>query len=114
MPDGSYGGHPAGLLISIGDKNLYISGDTALTRDMELIAHWAPDLACAILPIGGHFTMDASDAALAAAMTGARKVIGCHFDTFAPIKIDHDRARSVFDKAGVDFQLPVIGEVIHI
>ncbi len=38
MPDGIYGGNPAGFVIETKDVNFYYSGDTALTSDMKLIA----------------------------------------------------------------------------
>src|SRR5271170_7807738 len=38
LPDGSYGGNPAGFLISFNDgKKVYAAGDTALFGDMKLI-----------------------------------------------------------------------------
>lgn len=37
MPDGSDGGNPGGFLIKNGPDTIYISGDTALTKEMELI-----------------------------------------------------------------------------
>ena len=36
FPDGSYGGNPAGFLINYKDQTIYISGDTALTMDMNI------------------------------------------------------------------------------
>lgn len=37
MPDGSYGGNPAGFVIETADGNFFYSGDTTLTMDMKLI-----------------------------------------------------------------------------
>ena len=54
---------------------------------MELIGkRHAVDIA--ILPIGGHYTMDRDDAAYAAGLVGAGAVIPCHFNTFPPIETD--------------------------
>ena len=36
LPDGTYGGNPMGFLIK-SKKNIYYSGDTALTLDMQLL-----------------------------------------------------------------------------
>ncbi|MFH2006156.1 MAG: metal-dependent hydrolase, partial [bacterium] len=36
LPDGSYGGNPAGLLLTLDGKNIYHSGDTGLFYDMKL------------------------------------------------------------------------------
>jgi L-ascorbate metabolism protein UlaG (beta-lactamase superfamily) len=80
-------GHPAGLVINIGGKTIYHAGDTCLFGDMQLIALRTP-VDVAILPIGGHYTMDRHDAAYAAGLVGAGTVIPCHFNTFPPIETD--------------------------
>jgi L-ascorbate metabolism protein UlaG (beta-lactamase superfamily) len=113
MPDGSYGGNPGGFLFHDTEKKFYYSGDTALTKDMELIPLYAvPDVA--ILPVGGNFTMDVDDALIAADMIKCKKVIGVHFDTFGYIKIDHDKAKEAFRNAGKELILPAIGETIEL
>jgi len=65
LPDGSYGGNPAGFLLTTVDgQKLYIAGDTGLFGDMKLIGeYYKPDLI--LIPIGGHFTMGPKDAAYA-------------------------------------------------
>jgi len=80
-------GLPAGLVISIGGTTIYHAGDTCLFGDMQLIALRTP-IDIAILPIGGHYTMDRHDAAYAAGLIGAATVIPCHFNTFPPIETD--------------------------
>ena len=42
----------------------------------------------ALVCIGGHYTMDRHDAAVAAELVGASTVIPCHYDTFPPIETD--------------------------
>jgi len=60
---------------------LYVAGDTAIFGDMEMIGElYQPDVA--ILPIGGFYTMDPLDGAVAAQMLAVEKVIGCHYGTF--------------------------------
>ena len=86
-PDGTVIGNPAGLVIQIGGKTIYHAGDTCLFGDMELIARRHP-VDVAILPIGGHYTMDRHDAAFAAGLIGAGTVIPCHYNTFPPIETD--------------------------
>jgi L-ascorbate metabolism protein UlaG (beta-lactamase superfamily) len=54
---------------------------------MKLIAERNP-VDVALLPIGGHYTMDRHDAAVAAEFVGAGTVIPMHFDTFPPIETD--------------------------
>lgn len=80
-------GNPAGLLINLGGKTVYQTGDTCLFGDMKLIAERNP-VDVAIMPIGGHYTMDRHDAVVAADFIGADTVIPMHFNTFPPIETD--------------------------
>jgi L-ascorbate metabolism protein UlaG (beta-lactamase superfamily) len=111
--DGSYGGNPAGFVIEGEHKNIYISGDTALTMDMKLIP-MRTKLDLAILSIGNNFTMDVDDAILAADFVACDKVLGVHFDTFGYIEINHIEAKKKFFDAGKDLMLLEIGESITI
>ena len=86
-PDGTAIGSPAGLIIRLGGKTIYHLGDTALFGDLKRIGErHSPDLA--LVPIGGHFTMDRDDAAYACGLVGAPTVIPCHYNTFPPIQAD--------------------------
>ncbi len=68
---------------------IYHAGDTAVFGDMALIRDlYAPDLA--MLPIGGHFTMDPRAAALAVGLLGVRHVLPIHWGTF-PLLAGHHR-----------------------
>jgi len=80
-------GTAAGLLINLGGVTVYHAGDTCLFSDMKLIAERNP-IDVAMLPIGGHYTMDRHDGAVAAGYLGAGTVIPMHFDTFPPIETD--------------------------
>ncbi len=108
MPDGSYGGNPAGFVIESSDGNFYYSGDTALTLDMKLIAEQTR-LSFAVLPVGDFFTMGIHDAMRAADLLGVSKVVGVHYDTFPPIKLDRDAAQRAAQSAGKELLLPKIG-----
>ncbi len=111
--DGSYGGNPGGFVIEGEHKNIYISGDTALTMDMKLIP-MRTKLDLAIFPIGNNFTMDVDDAIMAADFVACDKVLGCHFDTFGYIEINHKDAKKKFFDAGKDLMLLDIGESIKL
>lgn len=113
LPDGSYGGNPAGFVVGTEEGSFYYAGDTALTLDMNLIAEEF-SLRFAILPIGDTFTMGAADAVKAAALCGAQKVIGVHYNTFPPIQIDTASAQAAFANEGLELLLPAIGETIEI
>jgi L-ascorbate metabolism protein UlaG (beta-lactamase superfamily) len=84
---GVVAGTPAGLVIKVGGKTVYHAGDTCLFGDMKLIAERDP-VDVALLPIGGHYTMDRHDAAVAAGFVGAGTVIPMHYDTFPAIETD--------------------------
>lgn len=113
LPDGSYGGNPMGFIIMNDEQNFYYSGDTALTLDMQLIPLFA-EIGFALLPIGDNFTMGMEDAVQAAKMIQTNKVIPVHYDTFGYIKIDHARAKELFNANGVELKFVGIGETITI
>lgn len=113
MPDGSYGGNPAGFVIETSEGNFYYSGDTALTSDMKLIGEQT-ELRFAVLPIGDFFTMGIADALCAADFVRVSKIVGVHYDTFPPIKLDHDAATKAAVAGGKELLLPKIGETIDI
>ena len=79
---------PAGLLINIGGKLVYHLGDTALFSDLQLISRRGDHVDVALVPIGGHYTMDRIDAATAVEFVNPTTVIPCHYDTFPPIETD--------------------------
>lgn len=113
FPDGSYGGQPGGFVIEGERKNIYIAGDTALTMDMKLIPlHTKLDLA--ILPIGDNFTMGVEDAIIASDFIQCDKILGCHYDTFGYIEIDHEEAKRKFYEKGKDLMLLEPGESIEL
>ena len=78
---------PAGLVINLGGRTVYHLGDTALFSDLRLVGE-RDSLDGALMCIGGHYTMDRHDAAIAARLLGASTVIPCHYDTFPPIETD--------------------------
>jgi L-ascorbate metabolism protein UlaG (beta-lactamase superfamily) len=113
FPDGTYGGNPGGFIIQGEHKTIYISGDTALTFDMQLIPKKV-QLDIAILPIGDNFTMDVNDAIIASDFVQCDKVLGVHYDTFGYIEIDKEAAIKKFFDAGKDLMLLAIGESIEL
>jgi L-ascorbate metabolism protein UlaG (beta-lactamase superfamily) len=92
-PDGTAIGPAAGLVIRIGERTVYHLGDTALFGDLELVAERTP-IDIALVPIGGHFTMDRHDAAVACEMLDAPTVIPCHYDTFGKVEADAEAFKS--------------------
>jgi L-ascorbate metabolism protein UlaG (beta-lactamase superfamily) len=92
-PDGKAKHSPAGLVINIGGTTVYHLGDTGLFGDLKLIAERTP-VDVALVPIGGHYTMDRHDAVVAAKLIGAGTVIPCHYNTFPPIETDANAFKS--------------------
>jgi L-ascorbate metabolism protein UlaG (beta-lactamase superfamily) len=90
MPDGSYGGNPAGFLLTTNDgKKIYLACDTGLFGDMRLIGEEGIDLA--VLPIGDNFTMGPQDALRAVKFIQPKHVIPVHFDTWELIVQDPEK-----------------------
>jgi L-ascorbate metabolism protein UlaG (beta-lactamase superfamily) len=108
LPDGSYGGNPAGFVVESDAGNFYYSGETALNFDMKLIGE-SVRLAFAVLCLGGNFTMDADDAIRAAQFVACDNIVGVHYDTFPPLKIDHAKTMEKFRAAGLRLHLLKIG-----
>ncbi len=111
--DGSFGGQPGGFVIEGEHKNIYIAGDTALSMDMKLIP-MRTKLDLAILPIGDNFTMGVDDAIIASDFVECDKILGCHYDTFGFIEIDHEEAKRKFYEKGKDLMLLKVGESIEL
>ena len=113
LPDGTYGGNPMGFVVESKEANFYFAGDTALTYDMKLIGDYRT-INFAFLPIGDTFTMGVENAILASSFINCSKIIGMHYDTFAPIKIDKTEAVRKFQNHGTDLILFDIGETKEI
>jgi L-ascorbate metabolism protein UlaG (beta-lactamase superfamily) len=78
---------PAGVVVEFGGVVVYHLGDTCLFSDLQLVGRNKP-VDIAIVPIGGHFTMDRHDAVTAADFVGAKTIIPCHYNTFPLIETD--------------------------
>ncbi|MGD0830517.1 MAG: metal-dependent hydrolase [Terracidiphilus sp.] len=80
-----YAGVAAGYVLTIaGGPVLYHAGDTAVFGDMSLIRDlYHPQVA--MLPIGGHYTMSPTEAALAVRLIQPQMVLPIHFGTFPPL-----------------------------
>jgi L-ascorbate metabolism protein UlaG (beta-lactamase superfamily) len=78
---------PGGFLINFQGTVVYHLGDTALFSDLALVGKRHP-IDVAIVPIGGHYTMDPVDAVDAADFIGAQTVIPCHYNTMPAIAQD--------------------------
>jgi L-ascorbate metabolism protein UlaG (beta-lactamase superfamily) len=93
--DLTYLGEPAGLVIRLEDGyKLYFAGDTNVFGDMALIRRiYAPDIA--VLPIGDHFTMGPTEAAVALELLGVKRCVPCHWGTFPLLRGTPDELRKL-------------------
>jgi len=84
--DGTYLGESCGYVIELENGfKIYFAGDTCVFGDMQLIGRiYGPDVA--VLPIGGHFTMDPREAGVALELLGTKRCIPCHYGTFPLLK----------------------------
>lgn len=81
LPDGTYGGNPAGFLLTTNDgEKIYLAGDTGLFGDMRLIGE--EGLTLAVIPIGDNYTMGPVDALRAVHMLAPDHVIPIHYNTY--------------------------------
>jgi L-ascorbate metabolism protein UlaG (beta-lactamase superfamily) len=89
---------PAGLVVNFKDTVVYHLGDTCLFSDLQLVGKRTP-IDVALMCVGGHYTMDTTDAVDAAGLVGAKTVIPCHYNTFPPIEADAQAFKSDVESA---------------
>jgi L-ascorbate metabolism protein UlaG (beta-lactamase superfamily) len=99
-----YMGEPVGLVFTLeNDTRIYFAGDTNAFGDMQLIRRlYEPQIA--VLPIGGHYTMDPKEAAVALEFLGAEKCVPCHWGTFPALTGTPEQLRGLTDVEVVDIQ----------
>ena len=109
----TYTGESCGFVIETpGEPTLYFAGDTNAFGDMALIRRiYAPDVA--VLPIGDHFTMGPREAAVAAELVGARRVVPSHYGTFPLLTGTPETLRDLLP-AEIELIAPAPGETISL
>ena len=75
-----------GFVITVGGKKICHLGDTALTKDFELLAQEQIDVLLA--PVGDVYTMGPDDAARAAGMIRPKLAVPMHYGTFPALVQD--------------------------
>jgi L-ascorbate metabolism protein UlaG (beta-lactamase superfamily) len=91
---------PAGLLINYNGHVIYHLGDTALFSDLQLIGRRGDKVELALVPIGGHYTMDRYDAVTAVEFVNPSQVIPIHYDTFPLVATDAQAFKQDVENAG--------------
>jgi len=96
-----YLGEPAGIVLRMeGGPSVYFAGDTCVFGDMSLIGRlYKPDVA--VLPIGDHYTMGPEEAAVAAELLGAKRMVPCHWGTFPLLTGTPDACRKLISDCEV-------------
>ncbi len=109
--DGAYLGEPAGIVLELEDGlTIYFAGDTNVFGDMALIRRvYEPDVA--VLPIGDHYTMGPREAAVAAELVGAGRVVPCHYGTFPLLSGTPEALRQLLPD-GIEMLAPAAGETV--
>ncbi len=107
--NGLYAGEAMGFIVDNGDIRIYHAGDTTYFKDMELIRKLhKPDVA--MLPIGGHYTMDIDGAVEAIKLLDVKKAIPMHYNTFPPIEADASEFKRKVASAGSEVIIPDVGK----
>ena len=109
--EGAYTGESCGFVVETPDApTIYFAGDTNVFGDMALIRRiYAPDIA--ILPIGDHFTMGPREAAVAAELVGATRVIPSHYGTFSLLTGTPETMRDLLSPE-IELIAPAPGETV--
>lgn len=110
-PDNTYGGEPAGVVLTADGKSVYHTGDTGLFYDMKLIGEMTP-IDYMLLPIGDNFTMGIRDAVKAVELTNPKVAIPMHYNTFPVIAADPDDFRKQVEAIGRKARVMNYGEEI--
>lgn len=82
--------HNVGYIVTLDGERIYHAGDTDRIPEMKGLA---PDVA--LLPIGGTYTMDVDEAALAAEDLEAKRVIPMHFGAIVGHQEDAERFKKL-------------------
>jgi L-ascorbate metabolism protein UlaG (beta-lactamase superfamily) len=76
-----------GFVIELGSKRIYYAGDTDLTEEIKSLKN----IDAALLPVGGKYTMDATDAAEAANHIKPKLAIPYHWGDIVGSRSDAER-----------------------
>ena len=89
---------PAGYIIKLENGfTLYHARDTGIFSSMKILGELFP-INCAMLPIGGVFTMDSTQAAFAAQLLKVDTVIPMHYKTFPILEQDASTFTKIMEK----------------
>jgi L-ascorbate metabolism protein UlaG (beta-lactamase superfamily) len=99
---------PAGYIIKLENGfTLYHAGDTGIFSSMKLLGEMF-NINCAMLPIGGVFTMDTQQAAFAAQLLKVDTVIPMHYKTFPILEQDTLSYVEIMEKEAPTIEVKVL------
>ena len=108
-------GMPSGYIMTVDGKTVYHLGDTGIFGDLQLFGQ-LHSIDYALIPVGGHFTMDYKHGAVAAKMLNAKNVMPIHYRTFPLLLQDAnlfvDEVKRV--KSDINVVVPNIGEAFEL
>ncbi len=84
-------GSGVGYLVTMGETVIYHAGDTDRIPEMSELGH----VNVALLPVGGTYTMDVQEAAMAAEAVGAEITIPMHWGTVVGTQSDAERLKKL-------------------
>ncbi len=96
-----------GFVIEVGSKRIYYAGDTDLTDEMKSLK----EIDVALLPVGGTFTMDATEAAEATKYIKPKRAIPYHWGEIVGSRAD---AEAFAEAAECKVQVLSAGETISL
>lgn len=112
LADGSYMGSPAGVVIQMGGKTIYHTGDTGVFLDMKLIGE-IDKIDIMLAPIGDNFTMGVDDAVRAVKYVDADLAIPMHYNTWPVIAADPEEFRRKIQIIGKKAEIMQPGQVLE-
>jgi len=111
--ENEYMGEPAGVIITMGGKTIYHTGDTGLFMDMKLIGE-INKIDTLMLPIGDNFTMGIDDAVRASEFVRPKIAIPMHYNTFPVIQANPHEFVQKASAKGIPARVLEYGESIEL
>lgn len=113
LDDNDYMGEPAGVIVTMGGKTIYHTGDTGIFSDMKLIGEMN-SIDAMFLPIGDNFTMGVDDAAKAVEFVNPKLSVPIHYNTFPVIKANPEEFVQKVTAKGLNAKIIGYGETLEL
>ena len=97
-------GKGVGYVFRLGGKRIYYAGDTDLIPEMGELG----EVDIAILPVGGTYTMDVSEAAEAAGVIGPEVAIPMHYNYVSGTSADPDEFKELVAEENAQIEVEIL------